>query len=141
MTSGAPAVSEPLFSFEKLDAYQHACAFRVRIYKLSRLLPKDEFKLKIQMRDAVRSLTNNIAEGHGRYNFKDRKRFLVDSRGSLQELVDDVNLCIEQGYAKSEHLYDLKLDACELLKKINGYIKYLRQKENAPLRLTASEGT
>lgn len=134
-------MSEPLFSFEKLDVYQHACAFRIRIYKLSGLLLREEFKLKIQMRHAVRSLTNNIAEGHGRFNYKDRRRFLVDARGSLQELVDDVNLCMEQQYAKSEHLYDLKLDGSGLLKKINGYIRYLRQKEKPSPRLTAIADT
>ncbi len=124
-------MGEPLFSFEKLQVYQHARAFRIRVYKLSRLLAKEEYKLKIQMRDAARSLTNNIAEGHGRYNFKDRKRFFVDARGSLQELVDDINLCEDENYAKSEHLSDLKLDARNLLIELNAYIKYLRQKANA----------
>src|SRR5690242_2185483 len=108
-------MTEPVFSFEKLRVYQHARAFRVRIYKLSRLLPKDEFKLKIQMRDAARSLSNNVAEGHGRYTYNDRKRFLTDARASLQELVDDVNLCNDEQYAKREHLLDLKNDALVLL--------------------------
>lgn len=115
--------------FEKLKPYQDARAFRVRIYKLSRLLPKDEFKLKIQMRDASRSLTNNIAEGHGRYTFKDRKRFMADARGSLQELVDDINLCDDEGYSKSEHLWDLKVNGRDLLIELNAYTKYLRKKE------------
>jgi four helix bundle protein len=101
----------------------------MRIYKLSALLSKQEYKLKVQMRDAARSLTNCIAEGHGRYTYKDRKRFMVDARGSLQELVDDINLCYDENYAKPEHLDDLKLDALNLLKKINGYMKYLRLKE------------
>ena len=125
-------MDEPMFAFERLELYQLACAFRVRIYKLSALLPKGEFKLRIQMRDAARSLTNCIAEGHGRYNYKDRKRFLVDSRGSLQELVDDINLCEEQKYAKTEHLNNLKSDALTLLMKLNGYMKYLRNKEKSP---------
>jgi four helix bundle protein len=73
-------MSESEFAFERLEVYQEARAFRIRIYRLSALLPKDEFKLKIQMRDAARSLTNCIAEGHGRYNFKDRRRFMVDAR-------------------------------------------------------------
>src|SRR3954464_1631771 len=105
------SMSETEFEFEKLQLYQEARAFRKRIYKLSRLLPKVEFKLAIQMRDAARSLTNCIAEGHGRFSFKDRKRFMVDARGSLQELVDDINLCIDENYAKLEHLEDLKLNA------------------------------
>jgi four helix bundle protein len=123
-------VSEILFSFEKLDAYQDARAFRTRIYKLSRLLPKDEFKLKIQMRDASRSLTNCVAEGHGRFNFRDRKRFFVDARGSLQELVDDINLCRDENYAKPEHLLDLKMHAVRVAKRINGFMRYLKTKNS-----------
>ena len=126
-------MTEPLFSFEKLQIYQHARSFRVRIYKLSALLPKEEFKLKIQMRDAARSLTNNIAEGHGRFSYKDRKHFMVEARGSLQELVDDINPCEDENYAKPSHLQDLKLDALNLLKELNGYMKYLQIKATSPL--------
>jgi four helix bundle protein len=123
-------VCQILFSFEKLEVYQEARAFRIRVYKLAALLPQDEFKLKIQMRDAARSLTNCIAEGHGRFTFKDRRRFLIDARGSLQEIVDDINLCLDEHYAKPEHLEDLKHNALRVLKKINGYMKYLRNQQS-----------
>ena len=116
-----------VFEFEKLVVYCKARAFRKRIYRLSRLLPADEFKLKVQMRDAARSLTNNIAEGHGRYTFKERVRFCMDSRGSLQELVDNINLCEDEGYAKPAHLETIRVDAAEVLKLINGYVAYLRR--------------
>ena len=116
-----------VFEFEKLDAYTSAREFRKRSYKLAKLLPPDEFKLKVQRRDAARSLTNNLAEGHGRYTFKERSRFCRDSRGSLQELVDTVNLCIDEQYAKPEHLETLRTDAAEVLRLINGYITYLRK--------------
>jgi four helix bundle protein len=116
-----------VFAFEKLEVYVQAREFRKRIYKLVKLLPKEEYKLKVQMRDAARSLTNNIAEGHGRYTFKERSRFIRDSRGSLQELVDDVNLCIDERYAKVEHLETLRTDAAHVLKLINGYNAYLKK--------------
>jgi four helix bundle protein len=116
-----------VFEFEKLEVYAQGREFRKRIYKLAKLLPKDEFKLKVQMRDAARSLTNNLAEGHGRYTFKERGRFCRDSRGSLQELVDDVNICIDEEYAKVEHLETLRTDAARLLKLINGYTAYLKR--------------
>ncbi|HVX85478.1 MAG TPA: four helix bundle protein [Phycisphaerae bacterium] len=113
------------FEFEKLLLYQEARAFRCRIFKLSRLLPKSEFKLAGQMRDAGRSLTNCIAEGHGRYTFRDRVHFCRQSRGSLCELVDDINICSDEGYAKPEHLETLRDDAAKLLKRLNSYMKYL----------------
>jgi four helix bundle protein len=125
-------MDEPLFTFEKLKVYQDARSFRIRIYKLAALFPKFEYLLKGQMRDAARSLTNNIAEGHGRYTFKDRKRFVTDSRASLQELVDDINLCNDEAYSKPQHLYDLKLDGLNLLKQINGYARFLEKVHAAP---------
>jgi four helix bundle protein len=134
-------MDEPLFTFEKLQVYQHARSFRIRIYKLARLLPKDEHKLKVQMRDAARSLTNNIAEGHGRYTFKDRKRFITDARGSLQELIDDVNRCKDENYAKPEHLINLKLDGLTLLKEINGYARFLQKEQTARKTKTALDRT
>ena len=123
-----------VFEFEKLEVYAKGREFRKRIYKLAKLLPKEELKLKVQMRDAARSLTNNIAEGHGRYTFKERSRFCRDARGSLQELLDDVNLCIDEGYAKVDHLDTLRSDALHVLKLINGYNAYLKKCETNQLK-------
>ena len=114
-----------VFEFEKLKLYQEARAFRMRVYKLAKLLPREEFKLRAQMRDAARSLTNCIAEGHGRYTYPDRIHFSRMARGSLCELVDDVNLCKDEEYAKAEHLETLREDAAALLKRTNGYLSYL----------------
>jgi four helix bundle protein len=111
--------------FEKLTAYQKAKDFRARMYKLANILPAFEFKLQIQIRDAARSLTNNIAEGHGRYTFRERIRFCHDARGSLQELIDDVSICEQEDYARLDHLETLRVDAEKVLKLINGYISYL----------------
>jgi four helix bundle protein len=125
-----------VFEFEKLLVHQEARAFRQRIYTLTKLLPKWEFKLKIQMCDAARSMTNGIAEGHGRYTFRDRVHFCRISRGSLLELVDDIGLCDDEGYAKHEHLENLKADAAKVLRRLNGYIKYLETEANKLLAAT-----
>jgi four helix bundle protein len=116
------------FGFEDLEVYQEARKFRARIYKLARLLPPEEkFQLRSQMTDAAVSLTNNLAEGHGRYNWQDNTKFCRNSRGSLCELVDDINTCVDEGYAKEEHLLDLKAHAARVLKLLNGYIAYLQR--------------
>jgi four helix bundle protein len=121
-----------VFEFEKLDVYQDCREFRRRIYKLSALLPRDEFKLKSQMRDAARSLTNCIAEGYGRYTYPDRIHFCRQSRGSLLEFVDDVSICENEQYAKPEHLATLRDDAARVLKRMNAYIKYLELQSRTP---------
>jgi len=116
--------------FEKLIVYQKARAFRKRLYRLAKLLPDiEKFGLASQIRRAAVSLTNNIAEGHGRWQLQENIRFCRNARGSLQELLDDINVCIDEQYAEEMHLLDLKRDGIELLKIRNGYIGFLRRQK------------
>jgi four helix bundle protein len=117
-------------TFENLEVYIIAREFRRRIFKLIKLLPKEEkSNLSIQMRRAATSLTNNIAEGHGRFHYLETIHFCVQSRGSLQELIDDINICIDEKYFQEKHLKELKEQAYSLLKKINGYIAFLKNQK------------
>jgi four helix bundle protein len=119
------------FGFENLDVYKAAREYRKRVYKLIALLPKEEtYAPGAQMRRAAISITSNIAEGHGRYNWQDNTRFCRMARGSVAETVDGINMCLDQEYASKEHLENLKQDAERLLKLLNGYIRYL-QKQRA----------
>jgi four helix bundle protein len=114
------------FGFEELEVYKAARAFKIRIYKLTDLFPDDErFRLRLQMRKAALSITNCIAEGYGRFTYKDRIHFLRESRGSLTELTDDINDVQDLAYALPPHLDTLRADALTLLKLLNGYIGYL----------------
>src|SRR5437773_5523461 len=86
-------------TFEDLETYQAARAFRKAMYAVSRKLPAfEKFELASQIRRASVSLTNNIAEGHGRWHYLDHIKFVLQSRGSLQELIDDLNVCEDEPY-------------------------------------------
>lgn len=114
-------------SFEDLEIYKMAREYRKKIYDLTKKLPSEEkYNLNLQMRKAGTSLTNNIAEGHGRYNYQDNIRFCRQTRGSLEELIDDLNICLDEHYFEEEYLEQLKIQGYDLLKKLNGYIKYLK---------------
>jgi len=119
------------FGFEDLEVYKAARAFRMRIYKLVRLLPAEEkFGLAQQMRRAAVSVTNNIAEGYGRHHWQENTQFCRHSRGSLMELIDDINVCLDERYADAKELEALKEDdALSLLRLLNGYIKYLQRQK------------
>ncbi len=115
--------------FEDLELYQQARKFRQRVYKLSRLLPQEEkFNLISQMRRAALSVTNNIAEGHGSRSWRHNISYLYRSRGSVNELLDDLNLCEDEGYFETEHLDNLRGDAEATIRLLNGYVGYLRRK-------------
>jgi len=123
-------MSEEWKTFEHLEVYKTAREFRKRIFKLTKLLPKDEKQnLFLQMRRAATSLTNNLAEGHGRHHYLETIHFSIQSRGSLQELIDDINICIDEGYFQLKHLEDLKKQAYIVLKILNGYIAYLKKQK------------
>jgi len=122
------------YSFERLEVYMLARDFRKKIYKLTKDLPEHEkYNLINQMLRAALSLTNNIAEGHGRYHYQENIQFLRQARGSLEELLDDINTCIDEKYTDEAKLNSLKEEGYELLKKINGYVKYLRIRKEEEL--------
>jgi four helix bundle protein len=123
----APLPAGHFRTFEDLEVYQVAREFRKRMYGVSRQLPDfEKFELASQIRRAAVSLTNNIAEGHGRYHFADQVRFFLGSRCSLQELIDDLNRCADKKYLKNEEIAKLKKEAWRVLGLINGYLRYLR---------------
>ena len=102
------------------------------MYRLARQLPEfEKFGLTSQIRRAALSLTNNIAEGHGRYHYLDQIKFTLQSRGSLEELIDDLNACQDEQYAPTEQIASLKEEGWRVRQLIDGYIRYLRQQKNA----------
>jgi hypothetical protein len=60
----------PIRSFEDLEVYKLARKFSRKASELIKKLPKEEnYNLKAQMKRAKLSVTNNIAEGFGRYHY------------------------------------------------------------------------
>ena len=102
------------------------------MYAAARKLPDfEKYELGRQIRRAAISLTNNIAEGHGRYHYLDEIKFQVQARGSLAELLDDLNVCQDEDYLPTAEIIDLKEAAKEVQRLINGYIRFLRTRKSA----------
>ncbi len=116
------------FTLDNFELYKLAREFREKIYILIKKLPVEEkYCLAPQMRKAALSITNNIAEGHGRWHYQENIQFCRISRGSTEEIIDDLNLCIDEKYFEKELLETRKSEAYFLIKKINGYIAYLKK--------------
>lgn len=114
------------YRLDDFELYQAACAFRRNAYRLIKQLPPSErYCLDQQMRKAAVSVSNNIAEGHGRWYYQENSRFCRISRGSAEELIDDFNTCLDEGYGPAELSESLKEEAYALIARINGYIAYL----------------
>lgn len=114
-------------TFEDLDVYQVAREFRRKMYQAARRLPNfEKFALADQIRRAAVSLTNNVAEGHGRFHFLDQIKFMLQARGSLEELLDDLNVCEDEKYFPADEIASLRAEAWRVHQLINGYIRFLR---------------
>jgi four helix bundle protein len=116
-------------TFEDLDAYKVAREFRKAMYEVARKLPESEkFGLVSQVRRAAVSVTNNIAEGHGRYHYLDQIKFMLQARGSIEELLDDLNVCEDEGYLPSGDISLLKEQGWRVHRVLNGYIRFLKSR-------------
>jgi four helix bundle protein len=122
-------------TFEDLEVYQVAREFRKAIYKVAKRLPDfEKFALASQIRRAAVSPTNNIAEGHGRFHYLDQIKFVLQSRGSLQELIDDLNVCEDEQYLSAGEIALLKQSGWRVRQLIDGYVRYLRDQKAGSVR-------
>ena len=130
----------PFRTFEDLEVYQVAREFRKGMYAVSRKLPGfEKFELASQIRRAAVSLTNNIAEGHGRYHYLDQLKFLLQARGSLEELIDDLNVCLDEQYLPEPEVDQRKQLGWRVHSIINGYGRYLRRRKSDETQGTLRE--
>jgi four helix bundle protein len=115
-------------NFEDLECWKAGRDLRRFIQKINKKMPLEEkYVLVSQMRRASRSVTNNIAEGFGRFHFKENIQFCRHSRGSLSELLDHMMIALEEKYIELSEYEEGKtlIDKTGLL--INGYINYLKK--------------
>src|SRR5947207_4061850 len=121
--TSAEASKSGFQTFEDLEVYKAAREFRKAMYEVNRRLPDfEKYELGRQIRRAAVSLTNNMAEGHGRFHYPDQIRFFLYSRGSLEELVDDLNVCLDENYLSADEIAPLKQQSLDVLNLINGYL-------------------
>jgi four helix bundle protein len=122
-------------SFEDLEVYKVARKLSDHVSQLIKKLPSvEEYNLKHQMRRAKLSMTNDIAEGFGRYHYQENIQFCRQSRGSICELIDDFIERYSEGYIDESETNELKGEAYHLIRILNGYIASIkRQKARDPL--------
>ena len=83
-------------TFRDLVAWQKGKELSKVVYVVTRRMPEDErFGLTNQMRRASVSIPSNIAEGHARQSRADYLKHLRISRGSLAELMTQVEIAWE----------------------------------------------
>ncbi|CAB1079541.1 hypothetical protein D1AOALGA4SA_7250 [Olavius algarvensis Delta 1 endosymbiont] len=79
------------------------------------------------MKRAARSTTQNIAEGFGRFHYRENIQFCRISRGSLFELIDDLICSVDEGFINQENYQVGRNKISNALALLNGYISYLNR--------------
>ncbi len=117
-------------SFEDLEVWQVCRDLRRSMTSFAKTLPPEEkFKLTDQIIRAARSVTNNIAEGYGRYHFQENIQFCRQSRGSLYEIMDHLIICVEENYLTDDNFNKLKSDCERAIMLLNGFIRFLQKQK------------
>lgn len=115
-----------LVSFEELECWKEGADLRRKIRVIVKNFPPEEkYKLIDQLIRASRSVTANIAEGFGRYHYKENAKFCRISRGSLNEIIDHLIVANEEQYLSDKEFAELKIKTNKCILILNGYIKYL----------------
>ena len=118
-------------SFEEFEVHKKGVVLTKLIFSLVNNTSLDkEYGFKDQIKRAVISITNNIAEGSEYNNNKQFVRYLKIAKGSCAEvrnmliLAKELELCSEDEIQKSLNL------TIEISQNISNFIKYLSTKLN-----------
>jgi len=117
-------------SFEDLEVWKFCRELRNKLTKLAKGLPGEEkFRLADQIIRSARSVTNNLAEGYGRFHYQENIQFSRQSRGSLYELIDHLTICLDEEYINNEQFTPHREDCIRGIQLMNGYIRYLSKQK------------
>lgn len=123
------------YTLEKLEVYQLAEAFSDIIWEI--VVKWEYFHKDTIGKQIVRSADSvaaNIAEGYGRYFYKESKQFFYYSRGSLQETKAWITKCKRRNIIDDTIANMLITEAEKILIKLNAYIKFISKspRHNTP---------
>ncbi|HVS54042.1 MAG TPA: four helix bundle protein [Opitutaceae bacterium] len=123
------SVSSSGRSFEELDCWKAGRELRLFVHReIVPALPKEErFRLGGQLIRASRSVTANIAEGHGCFHYLDNSKFCRNARGSCSEVLDHFIAAADERLISADMLALGRAKVVRALQVLNGYIAYLRR--------------
>lgn len=94
------------------------------IYSVVQEFPVEEkFNLVKHMKECVRNIPGNIAEGFGRFHYQESMQFYRIARGSLTELKSDCFCSSDCGYINQTQLNKLLTQIESVGRLLNGFIR------------------
>ena len=103
------------FDFERLEVYQKTLEFVVKIYRLTKALPKEyQYSLADQLRRAGLSILNNLAEGSGKLSKKEKAQFYKTSLNSARECIPMLTVLMKEQQLSIETHHALRGDVVHI---------------------------
>ena len=120
-------------SFESLECWK--ASKDIRIFVSQNIIPKfpieEKYALTSQLRRSSRSVSDNIAEGYGRFHYQENIQLCRIARGSLCESLNQVLTANDEKYIDDEFVEQFREKFERAKSLINGYINYLSKAKNA----------
>jgi four helix bundle protein len=117
--------------FEKLWVWQKAHKLMQDIHRFTKTLPTQEkFRLSDQIERSSSSVCDNIAEGYTAYYYNDKIKGFNTARKEVGETQNHIRKLSGKNYLSSEKSQMWVEAYEEVMRGINGYIRYIREKKN-----------
>ena len=115
-------------SFEEFEVHKKGVLLTKQVYQLLKTPTfEKEYDFKSQIKRAVFSITNNIAEGSEYNSNRQFVKFLKISKGSCGEVRNMLVLAKELGFSNNQEIkssYDLSI---EISQNLSNFINYLKK--------------
>jgi len=113
----------------KLEIYRFALKLSDNVWQIYTNLANDlKYNIGNQVIRSIDSIGANIAEGYGRFHYKDSIKFYYNARGSLWESKHWTYLLYKRNLVDKKEYEEIIKDLEILGKKLNGFINTIKDK-------------
>ena len=113
--------------FKDLEVWRVSMDLVVKGFEITREFPKSEqFGLASQLQRSAVSIPSNIAEGSGRGTRKDFAHFLDQARGSLFEVITQLEISRSLSFGNSDEIKAIQMEYEILGMRTNALIRTMK---------------
>ncbi len=118
--------------FEKLWVWQKSHQLMIEVHGICKKLPYDErFRTRDQLERSSSSVPDNISEGHTSYYYQEKIKAFQVARKEAGESQNHIRSLQAKQYIKKDEADDFVSRYEEVIRGINGYINWVREKKGA----------
>jgi four helix bundle protein len=122
----------PIAGFEKLWVWQKAHRLMLEVHEICKTLPRQErFNIHDQIARSSSSVSDNIAEGHMSYYYQEKIKGFYVARKEAGETQNHIRSLQGKKYITDDKANNLISRYEEVIRGINGYINWVREKKGA----------